>query len=400
MKLLFISHRIPYPPNKGDKIRSYNVLRYLAHRHDVYLACLVDNAEDLAYLDALNPLVQDIVYDTISPVLKKIQSSLALLGSKPISIPYFYSRTLQSSIDRLLDKIDIETVYCSSSPTAEYLFRSRHYNGKLRRTKRVMDLIDVDSDKWRQYADTCRYPMRWVYQREAKRLLAYEAMIAAEFDHVLLVSETEKDFFLSNISTSNVTAMSNGVDLEKFSPNFRSTLQRKGPAIVFTGAMDYWPNIDAISWFVREVWHHVRKSSPAATLYIVGSKPSSMVQRLSRSPGVVVTGFVEDIRDYLSLADVCIAPLRIARGIQNKVLEAMAMAKPVVATEQAFEGIDARPGQDLLVTAAEPEIFAQGINLLWKDKSFAKQMGLDAREAIVSQYSWEKQLKKLNALLC
>jgi len=125
-----------------------------------------------------------------------------------------------------------------------------------------------------------------------------------------------------------------------------------------------------------------------------------MVQRLSRSPGVVVTGFVEDIRDYLSLADVCIAPLRIARGIQNKVLEAMAMAKPVVATEQAFEGIDARPGQDLLVTAAEPEIFAQGINLLWKDKSFAKQMGLDAREAIVSQYSWEKQLEKLNALLC
>lgn len=399
VKLLFISHRIPYPPNKGDKIRSYNILRYLAKRHDVYLACLVDDPQDLSHLNALKPLVHDVIYDTINPLWKKIRSSLVLLGSKPMSIPYFYSRSLQKEIDELLNKIDIEAIYCFSSPTAEYLFRSRHYNGKLRQSKWIMDLIDVDSDKWRQYAETCRYPMRWIYQRESKSLLRYEAKIAEEFDHVLLVSESEKKFFLTKVHAHNVTAMANGVDLDQFSPKFCPTLRLKGRALVFTGAMDYWPNIDGATWFVREVLPYVQKFFPDVTLYIVGHRPSPEVQRLSRLPGVFVTGFVKDVRDYLSSGEVCIVPLRIARGIQNKVIEAMAMGKCVVATSEAFEGIDAIPGKDLIVAPAEPNAFSEAILSVLRDSTRAQETARNARIAMEKTHSWNKRLETLETLI-
>ena len=156
MKLLYICHRIPYPPNKGEKIRSYNKLRYLAKRHEVYLAYLVDEPHDMEHLETLRSMVQGVYFDTIHNLTKKIRSGLTMLGSKPISVSYFYSQNLQRSIDNLLRKVEIDTIFCSSSPTAEYLFSFQRYNGKLRRSKWIMDLIDVDSHKWRQYAGKCK----------------------------------------------------------------------------------------------------------------------------------------------------------------------------------------------------------------------------------------------------
>jgi len=398
MKLLYICHRIPYPPNKGEKIRSYNILRYLAKRHEVYLAYLVDEPHDMEHLETLRSMVQGVYFDTIHNLTKKIRSGLTMLGSKPISVSYFYSQNLQRSIDNLLRKVEIDTIFCSSSPTAEYLFSFQRYNGKLRRSKWIMDLIDVDSHKWRQYAGKCKGVKRWVYLREAKSLRRYEKRIAKEFDRLLLVSEAERDLFLQNISADNVFVMSNGVDLEYFSPGYDSRIVKTGRSLVFTGAMHYRPNIEGVEWFVEKVLPKIQKSIPDVTFYVVGNRPSPAVRRLAKKKGVKVTGYVEDVRDFLAAADVCVVPLRIARGIQNKVLEAMAMAKAVVCTPQALEGIKAVPGRDVLVEYGD-EGFAASVIRLLTDHAFLERTGQLARQCVEEGYAWDANLSQLERMI-
>jgi sugar transferase (PEP-CTERM/EpsH1 system associated) len=391
---------MPYPPNKGDKIRSYNILRHLSQSHEVYLASHIDEPDDLQYLPTLKPMVRELHCDVIQRVPKKLLSSLALLRSKPISVSYFYSRKVQKWIDALLDRVDIDAVFCFSSPSAEYLFRSRHYNGKLKQMRRVMDFIDVDSYKWRQYAERSKGPMKLIYGLEANFLQQYENRIADEFDRLLLVSESENSLFTRHVPTSKSGAMCNGVDLDFFSPAFCSPPENgRDPMLVFTGVMDYWPNVDAVDWFARNVLPRIQAAFPNAVFCIVGSRPSPSVQRLAKDfPGVQVTGYVEDIRTYIAAADACVIPLRIARGIQNKVLEAMAMGKPVICTSQALEGIDAAPGQDVMV-ADDPEAFSNAVIHLLKDKPCCEQMGRQARIFVESKFSWQSNLAPLDVML-
>jgi len=397
-KILFICHRIPYPPNKGEKIRSYNILRYLCRRHEVSLAFLIDDRQDEVHADSLRAMVKTLCYDIIRPRAKKLRSSLSLLCGRPLSVPYFYSPALQKEIDGLLDRQEVDCIFCSSSPTAEYVFRSRHFAGKCQHARRMMDFIDMDSYKWQQYAQTARRPMRWIYQHEAKYLMAYESRIANFFQRIFFVTEAEKDLFLRHIPCDNAQAIGNGVDLSFFNPSHASPLKKNGPALVFTGAMDYPPNIEGISWFSEEIFPVVRKTIPDLLLYIVGSRPSEKVLRLDRQEGVTVTGYVKDIRDYLAMADICIAPLRIARGIQNKVLEAMAMGKATVCTPEALEGIPARPGEHLVVADGEERFAVQLIKLL-TDRAAAALLGNQARRFIEKEFSWDAQLSPLDSLL-
>jgi sugar transferase (PEP-CTERM/EpsH1 system associated) len=258
-----------------------------------------------------------------------------------------------------------------------------------------MDFIDMDSYKWRQYAQEATRPMRWIYQHEAKYLMAYEAKIANAFQHVFFVTEAEKNLFLHHIPCDNAKAIGNGVDLGFFHPSHESPLKKNGPALVFTGAMDYPPNIEGISWFSEKIFPLVRKTVPDLFLYVVGSRPTEKVLRLDRQAGVRVTGYVEDIRDYLAMADICIAPLRIARGIQNKVLEAMAMGKATVCTPEALEGIPARPGEHLVVADGEEPFAAQLVRLL-TDRAAAAHLGKQARCFIEKEFSWDAQLTPLD----
>ena len=396
--LLLICHRIPYPPNKGDKIRAYNILRFLSQKFQIHLAFMIDDLNDINTLDSLRPLVNDIFYDVISPKWKKFLSGRALLGSQPVSVPYFYSRRLQRSIDNLLQHQPMDVVFCSSSPSAEYIFRSSHYNDKLQKAKWIMDFIDVDSHKWRQYSATCKPPMQWLYKREAESLLAYETRIAREFHHLLLVSESEKSLFARYCPGASLDAVSNGVDLDFFSPGKGNVLPKNSCVLAFTGAMDYWPNVEGVEWFVNQVWPMVRKDTPDAVFYIVGSHPSPNVKQLAEQKGVTVTGFVPDVRDYLTTADICVVPLKIARGIQNKVLEAMAMAKAVVCTPQALEGIRAEAGKDVLV-AQGAENFAKSIKQLLENKNHLTLVGHQARLCIEQEYSWDKNLARLDKIL-
>ncbi len=398
--MLFVSHRMPYPPNKGDKIRSYNLLRYVSRSHEVYLASHFDDPADSRYLPILSSMTKKMHCEPIQRTSKKLCSAFGLLQSIPISVSYFYSRKVQAWIDSLLDQVDVECIFCSSSPTAEYLFRSRHYDGKLKRVLKIMDLVDVDSYKWRQYAERSKGPMKWVYAKEGQYLQQYERRIADEFDHLLLVTQSENLLFKSFVPTTKSLAIMNGVDLEFFTPSFAPPpVNGCGPTLVFTGAMDYWPNIDAVDWFARDIFAKIRSVFPNALFRIVGSHPSPSVQRLAADcPGVEVTGWVDDIRPYIATADVCVIPLRVARGIQNKVLEAMAMGRPVVCTSQALEGIKATPGRDLLV-ADDADALSSAVLRLLRDAPASVRMARRARIFVETEYSWESNLQPLRAMM-
>jgi polysaccharide biosynthesis protein PslH len=399
VRVLFLAHRIPYPPNKGDKIRSFHILEWLAERHEVHLGCLVDDEADLACIAHLEELLAGrVAFARIHRRLGRLRCLPGFLHRRPLSVSYFNSRRLQAAVDELLVAGDIGAIFCSCSPMAEYLFRSPH-RAAVRAAVRVMDLIDVDSQKWREYARCGPWWRKGVYRYEADALARYEAHIVRAFHHVLVVSEAERELLGCQVGPSaRITAMSNGVDLDYFSPARSSRRHTDEPLLVFTGVMDYWPNADGIRWFVERVLPRIRASVPAVRLLIVGSHPSAQVRRLSTVGGVTVTGFVEDIRAYVGAASVCVVPLRVARGIQNKLLEAMAMGKPVVSTPAALEGIDATPGRELLV-AADEAAFAAAVIALLRDDARSAELARRARTCVERHYSWARALRPLDNII-
>ena len=396
MRILFITHRLPYPPNKGDKIRSFNLLEYLAKRHELYLACPVDDPADLGFVAELERRCAGVFTGRIDG-RGRLRAGLGALATRsPISVRHFHATELQRRIDAFLDARDIDAVFCFSSTMAEYVFRSRHANGKLRKALRLIDLIDVDSYKWQQYRDRNPVPQRWVYAYEARRLADYERRIAAEFDHLFLVSSQERAYMTAGARVDHLQALSNGVDLDYFAP--RDGAAGTPPTLVFTGVMDYWPNVEGVQWFADAVLPRIRAQLPDVRFVIVGSRPTEAVRRLAERPGIEVTGFVDDVRDYVARAALCVVPLRVARGLQNKVLEAMAMGKAVVCTSQSLEGIRASVGEDVLVADDEAGLAGEIVRLLRAPRD-AADIGRRARQCMERNYSWDANLRPLDDLL-
>ena len=392
--LLLLIHRIPYPPNKGDKIRSYHLLKHLAQHYRVFLGTFVDDADDWQHVPRVKALcVGGGHFARLNPKLARVRSLGALLANRSLSLDYYRDAGLQAWVERTMREQKIERVLIFSSAMAQY---AEAYP----QARRVVDFVDVDSDKWRQYADQKPWPMNWLYRHEARQLLAYERRVARECDASLFVSAPEADLFrqLAPESDAKIGFFNNGVDTDYFSPDrgYESPYAAGERAVVFTGAMDYWPNIDAVQWFAAEVFPQLRAVFPALRFYIVGARPAPAVQALGQTPGIVVTGTVPDVRPYIAHAQVAVAPLRIARGIQNKVLEAMAMATPVVVSPQALEGIDAVPGTDLLL-ADGAAAFAAAVSALLTTADDA--IGLVARARVERQYSWPSNLARIEARL-
>ncbi|HUN75616.1 MAG TPA: TIGR03087 family PEP-CTERM/XrtA system glycosyltransferase [Steroidobacteraceae bacterium] len=396
MRILFLPHRLPFPPHKGDKIRALNILRHLAKHHEVLLACPIDDPADLEHLATVRALTSELVYEPIRPALRKAAALFtALPRGRSITAACFHCKPLQQRVDALIGRERVDAVLCYSSCMAEYVFRSRQ-RAQLHAMPKVMDLIDVDSLKWRQYAERCPAWARPIYRYEASRLEQLEQRIAREFDRILVVSEQEARHFPQDVARAKLAPMGNGVDLEFFAPRAPAR-PHATPRLVFSGVMDYWPNIEGITWFAEKVLPLVQQEVPGTELCIVGNRPAPAVRRLAHRPGVVVTGYVEDMRDYVASAAVCIAPLRIARGIQNKVLEAMAMARPVVASTQAHEGLVARPGRDLEV-ADDAAAFAAATVELLRNPGRAAALGQCARACVERHYAWGEQLRLLDEI--
>jgi sugar transferase (PEP-CTERM/EpsH1 system associated) len=398
--ILFLAHRIPYPPDKGDKIRSWHMLRHLAARAPVHLGAFVDDPADFAHAPVLERLCTSVKLLPLSAASRPWRGANALLHGAPLSIGFYADRAMRSWVDRTVSEQSIGAVFGFSGQMAPYALP--HVAGR----RSVMDFVDLDSAKWAQYAAEATGPKRWLFAREASRLLAFEAQAARAFDAALFVSEAEAALFRARCGAdgARVIAVQNGVDAGFFDPaaDFPSVPAegaiRPAPTAVFTGAMDYRPNIDAVLWFAAEVWPTILATVPDAEFLIVGSKPDAAVTVLGGREGIRVTGRVADVRPYLAAASVAVAPLRIARGIQNKVLEAMAMAKPVVATPEAYEGLSLAPPRNILVER-EPAAFAAAVTALLREPERGRAIGAAARSAVLSAYAWEPHLRVLDELL-
>lgn len=391
-RLLLLAHRIPYPPDKGDKIRSYHVLRHLAGRYRVCLGAFVDDPSDLQYEAPLRALCDEVCLVPIEPRARRLASLWGLLRGEPLSVRYYRNRRMSRWVDSVRCKGRVRAVVTCSSTMARFV-AGREWSG----TTRIADFVDVDSEKWRQYANSTRPPLSWVYAREARTLLAYERCIAASFNRTLFVSESEAALFAARAPevAGRIGHLSNGVDTDYFDPDreLSDPYPSGGPVIVFTGAMDYRPNVEAVTWFVDAILPLIARTRPDARFWIVGNKPSQPVLGLARREGVTVTGRVPDVRPYLRHASVVVAPMRMARGLQNKVLEALAMARPVVCTAAAAEGIDPE-GHHIAAIEDDETRFAVAVLEAMTDSART-----DARRMVVDRFGWERHASELDPMI-
>ncbi|MFZ5595324.1 MAG: TIGR03087 family PEP-CTERM/XrtA system glycosyltransferase [Pseudomonadota bacterium] len=391
-ELLLLVHRIPYPPNKGDKIRSFHILKHLAGRYRVHLGTFVDDAADWQYVPLVREMCGETHFAPLNPRGARLRSLTGLARGEPLSLPYYRNADMQRWVKHLLQSRPIRRVLVFSGAMAQYVM-----GRDLPDMRRVVDFVDVDSDKWRQYAASKSFPMTAVYRREAARLLDFERRVADAFDASVFVSREEAELFqrLAPESAGRIGYVDNGVDSDYFSPerDYDCPYQANEQVLVFTGAMDYWANVDAVCWFAREVFPRIHERVPQARFYIVGGRPAEAVLELNRLPGVQVTGKVPDVRPYLAHAVAAVAPLRIARGVQNKVLEALAMARPVLATTAAAEGIEGDAG---LLLADDAQMQADLALRLLRGEVAGSRAG---RECVVRRYNWNANLARFERLL-
>ncbi len=391
-ELLFLAHRIPYPPNKGDKIRSWNILKHLTTRYRVRLGCLIDDSHDRQYLPELERHCAEVVAVPIDPRTQRVRAILSARPGLPLSTRYFYAPTLARWVRRTIDAHRITRAFVFSTPMMASLPRRHSLNT-------VLDLVDVDSEKWREMAEKAPVPQRLIYAREARTLLSYERRAAQEATHAVLASPDEAALFALRAPevATKTTWMINGVDLDYFSPAhaFVSPFVDGRPAIVFTGDMSYWPNVEAVTWFARDILPALLSRSPRPRFVIVGARPTGAVLGLA-SDDVLVTGRVDDVRPYVANATVIVAPLLLARGLQNKVLEGMAMGKVVIATAAAEQGLDVRRHKAVLIADTPNEMIARVGETL---DELHDNVGTIARQTVETLFAWPKVLARLDALL-
>ncbi|WP_417621668.1 TIGR03087 family PEP-CTERM/XrtA system glycosyltransferase [Parasphingorhabdus sp.] len=392
-EILFLAHRVPWPPNRGDKIRSHHILQKLMGYAPVHVACFADDeAERQTEWARKAELAScEIVLRTKPQWLGGIE---AIVTGKPVSLSCFDSSELRAYVARVIVTRPVDCIFVFSGQMAQFI--PSEFKGRV-----VMDFADVDSAKFESYAEEGSGPMARIYRREGRLLRAFEKKIAERVDESLFVTEAEARLFRrrSGLSEEHVKTIANGIDLRFYDPGQAKPEERgsRGPLILFTGQMDYQPNVQAVESFSKDAMPTILACFPDAQFAIVGRSPSDKVQQLDQKNGTMVIGAVDDIRRWLMAADVIVAPLRIARGIQNKVLEAMAMAKPVVVSQCAAEGIDAIDGEHFLI-ARSVEEEAQLICDLLEDPERARQMGDQAKRLIRLRYSWGQQLASLPAL--
>ena len=396
-ELLFLAHRIPYPPDKGDKIRSWHFLKYLTRQYRVHLGCLIDDSRDWEFTGFLRSMCDECCFVPLDPPLARLRSIRGFVDGRPLTLPYYFDARLSRWVRRILSRPQLSRVFVYCSAMAQYVpleFRRSLHS--------VADLVDVDSEKWFDYARSARALKSWLWKREGRKLRWVEKTITETFAMTLVATAAEMELlrgFVPSEARQKISWISNGVDTEFFSPDrsYASPPEIQGTPLVFTGAMDYRPNVDAVVHFSRAILPRLRQHIPDVSFCVVGSDPKPEVEALAAQRGVVVTGRVPDVRPYIAHASAVVAPLRIGRGVQNKVLEGMAMAKPVVASPEALAGIDAKVGTEILV-ADNPAQFADAVCRAVDAKAGA-ELGRNARLRVLVDHDWSKSLNRLGAAL-
>jgi polysaccharide biosynthesis protein PslH len=409
VKVLFLAHRIPYPPNRGAKIRSYHELRALVARgHEAHLLAFAEDPQDRRHGPVLRSLCASASVLLLDRHLAALRVLAQLPGRAPLSQSYFDSPAMRRAVRHKLLKLRPDAIFVCSSAMAHYIPRTL-------RERAVVDLVDANSEKWRAYAGRTPPPLSWLYGIEWQRLRRWERTIVDRFAHTVVTTERELGLlgpWGRSGRPTHLHAITNGVDLDYYRPDaFRScwldslpTHERRFLAnssaqrLLFTGVMDYYPNVEGIRYFVEDVLPLVRVREPRAELLIVGGNPTRQVRRLAEQPGVTVTGFVEDVRPYLAAAKVSVVPLRIARGVSNKILESMASGRPVAATPEAAASVHGRHGEHLLIGGDAGEL-AESVLRLLQDEPLRQRLALQARSFVETEYAWEPHLRRLAELV-
>ena len=392
MNILFLCHRIPFPPDKGEKIRAYHMLAHLAKDHTVHLGAFVDDPADMRHAETLRQMIGGECLLVPVGAAARVKLAAAFARGAPLSVSYFASGRLARWVDQILRKHNIDRAIVFSTAMAPYLLARRDFDP----ARVVFDMVDVDSEKWRHYAGAAEGLRAWVYRREMRTLLALERKAAFAFGATLLVSRHETKTFTQLAPEACVYSVPNGVDLEFFTPDgvYPNPFGANEMPIVMTGTMDYRPNTEGAIWFAQSVLPLIRATRPEARFHVVGARPSASVKSLAAS-NVAITGKVDDVRPYLAHAGAVVAPLKLARGLQNKVLEGMAMARPVIATSPAVQALDVSSGKELWI-ADEPADFAQTvIGALGGSAAIAA----NGRRYVEQNHDWTRNLAALDRLL-
>lgn len=388
-RVLMLTHRLPFPPDRGDRIRSYHLLKMLSEYADVSLASLTQEDVSDEQLTVLSSLTRDLAIEPVRALPSKFRALGAVLTRQAITPAVFFEKRLADTITQwhAAQPFDAVLTFCSGMV---------RYARLVEGARKLIDLVDVDSVKWDSYAVNSMPPRRWVYQHEATYLRKIEAGVYDKFDALTVVSDREYKTYHHHVGANpKLHVVGNGVDLDFFAPLPDATGSKK---ILFVGVLDYRPNVDAVSWFAQNVMPALREKMGDATFEIVGRQPTAQVMELNKLPGVNVIGPVDDVRTHMAEARIVVAPLRIARGVQNKVLEAMACQRVVICSPQAAEGVDAMDGSHYLVGHG-PDQWARYIEWMLNDDHRRQQMASSARQWVEQQYTWDAQLAPMMDLL-
>lgn len=393
-RILLLVHRVPFPPNRGDRVRSWQLVQWLAARSTLDLATLADEPVPEETWMTLRSLCRRVAIEPIGGAARWLRAAKSLAAGRSATEGLFASCRLRDTVDAWSrqERYDAAFVFCSSM--APYLASRGLSDVPL-----IVDFVDVDSQKWRDYAAKTRGIKRRLFALEGKRLGRLEQQLCRQAKSVVVVSEDEAELLRASSPDTPVRAVENGVDLDYFNPNAAGALHGANPhEIAFVGALDYRANVDGLTWFCEHVWPELRIRVPSAALTLVGRCPTPAVLALSKIPGVSIAANVPDVRPYLARAAAVVAPLRIARGIQNKVLEATAMAKPVVASPQALTGLSLVRGEHVLC-AAKPHEWVAALQDLLDSPENCRRLGQAARLHVERHYRWSARLAPLDDLL-
>jgi len=377
MRILFLAHRLPYPPDKGDKIRSFWELTTLSKRHEVDLFCFYDDPQDRFQIENVRKYCNSCYAEPISVLGSRTRALSALVRGRPFSTAFYYSATLARRVAQAVRSRPYDLLFVFGSSMAQYV-------GAFPHLPRILDLVDVDSDKWVQYCRRSHPPLSWIWGLEGRRLATCESTLVRSFSNTLICTEAEAQLLRLTAPNGKISVLQNSLDMDYYRPEtvpVYKDIPRRQPYAIFTGTMDYFPNVDAVQFFCREVFPLIRSQVPKLRFVIAGRNPSAQVKRLAVDSAVEVTGTLSDIRPYLRGAAVAVAPMRIARGVQNKILEALAMDVPVVASSVAAAALP----QDiaaLVAAGTEPRALATFV----ADSVLAPPERSGARRTAVKRY--------------
>ncbi len=389
-RIVFLCQRVPYPPDRGDRITTWHFLQHFLQRGaDVFVGCFQEEARDAEGVAFLRDRCREVAAPRLSRPLQKALSLRGLLTGEALTLPFFRHAGLRAAVRRWCAPTPPDLVWIYSSSMAQYALAAPA-------RAKVMQFAELDSDKWRQYAAASAGLGRWIYGREATKLLAFEDRVARACHRSLVVSDVERELFTQRIPGVDPAVLPNGVDVAHFAS--AGDAQRHPRTAIFTGVMDYEPNVDGVCWFVEQCWPALRERFPDARLLVVGSRPTARVQALAATPGVAVTGRVPETPPWFDQAAVAIAPLRLARGVQNKVLEAMSMGLPVVSSPQAAQGLGPAPADAVAVADGAAATIA-AVARWFADPTAARAGGRRAADWVRAEWRWERMYERCDELL-